>query len=192
MSKLKTLKISLVLRPHTKLKPKMRNKTRWSSTFEMIERYFRFKDDGVLDRLLEDEEDIEVFLLSPIEERRLRELQKLVQPSHRVTLELQNPNITFARMRGLFDHVMLNYATMNQYIATNSTIVHSPCFESALAKISSNQSQALTDEEKESVEKLKLLNTEEIEVDEESTDENSADSFIKNAFRAMGAQTYVF
>lgn len=43
MSKMKTQLVGLALRPLTMLKPRTRNKTRWVSTFLMVERYFRFK-----------------------------------------------------------------------------------------------------------------------------------------------------
>lgn len=190
MSKMKTLLVSLALRPLTKLKPKIRNKTRWSSTFEMVTRYFRFKDDLILAKLEQDVAGIEDFMLSPNEERKLKDLQKLLDPLHQVTLQLQNPSMTFGQLRVLFDYVMQEYPTMNLYIASDSAIIHSPHFETALVKISSRQEHTLTQEERVCVEKLKRLNAPVVVIDVEM--DKSIDSFVKKAFETLKTQTYEF
>jgi hypothetical protein len=166
MSKMKTQLIALALRPITSLKPITRNKTRWSSTFQMVERYFRFKQDEVFRLLCEDVDDFEDYLLTVAEDRRLQALQKSLQDLYLITQKLQDPQLTFAQVRVLFDTVMAEYPTLNQYISTESGIVHSHNFEQALQKISARQEHSLTLQEKSSVLKLKSLRpTEEIEVE---------------------------
>ena len=63
MSKLKTLLVSLVLRSLTPLRPKIANVTRWSSTFDMLERYFELEP--FFEDLLEDEPDMVEYMLTP-------------------------------------------------------------------------------------------------------------------------------
>ncbi len=169
MSKMKTQLIALALRPITSLKPITRNKTRWSSTFQMVERYFRYKQDEVFQLLCEDVDDFEDYLLTAAEDRRLQALQKTLQDLYLITQKLQDPQLTFAQVRVLFDTVMAEYPTLNQYISTESGIVHSHNFEQALQKISARQEHSLTPQEKSSVLKLKSLNPiEETEVEEDS------------------------
>jgi hypothetical protein len=166
MTKMKTQLISLALRPLTSLKPVTRNKTRWCSTFTMVERYNRFKQDEIFAKLCEDVEEFEVYLLSAAEERRLQTLQKSLSDLNLITKQLQVPLFTFAQTRALFDCVMQEYPTLNQYIAPDADIVHSVNFESALAKISARLEHTLTQAEKEAVVKLKLPNADAIVIDD--------------------------
>jgi hypothetical protein len=136
MTKMKTQLVSLALRPLTSLKPRNRNKTRWSSTFLMVERYNRFKQDDVFTKLCEDVPDMEAYMLAASEERRLQTLQKTLVDLHLVTKQLQDPLFTFAQMRVLFDCLMQEYPSLNLYVARDSEIIHSIPFESALTKIS--------------------------------------------------------
>jgi hypothetical protein len=93
-------------------------------------------------------------------------------------------------MRALFDLVIVRNPTMNKYIAPNADIIHSPKFESALVKLSKGQAHTLDAEEKESVEKLKLLNAPcAIAIDDDL--EDPADLFIKEAYRQLNSETYV-
>lgn len=73
---------------------------------------------------------------------------------HSVMLNLQDPNVTMTEVRTLFDGVLAEYKIMNQYIRTNSTIIHSPHFESALVKLQRGQAHVLSKEEAKSVESL--------------------------------------
>lgn len=155
MSKMKTQLIQLALRPLTRLKPKCRNKTRWCSTFDMVVRYFRFKDDAVLTQLCEDVPEMDAYTLTASEERRLVILKKMLDDLHLVTLKLQDPNYTFCEMRNLFNTLVQEYPELDHYIVTDASIVHSTVFEKALVKISSQLAHTLTDEEKVAVAKLK-------------------------------------
>ena len=158
MQKLKTQLIQLALRPITSLKPRLRNKTRWISTFLMIERYLRFKEAGVLVQLAEDIPAMLEFYLTQAEDRQLLGIRKFTTDLQVITKQLQRMDITFAETRVIFDTLIDEYPQMGVYIAQDARIVHSPVFESALIKISSRMEHSLTDEEKQSVVKLKGLN----------------------------------
>lgn len=157
MVKMKTLLISLALQPLTKLKPKIRNATRWVSTFEMVARYFRYEDDAVLRHLVEDVPAMADFMLSPGDARRLRDLKQSLEQLHQVTLVLQDPTCTFPQMRAIFAHVTATFLTMDRYIRPDAAIVHSPHFESALHKIAIHAEHTLTAEEVASVAKLRRM-----------------------------------
>jgi hypothetical protein len=100
----------------------------------MVERYFRFKQDEVFRLLCEDVDYFEDYLLTVAEDRRLQALQKSLQDLYLITQKLQDPQLAFAQVRVLFDTVMAEYPTLNQYISTESGIVHSHNFEQALQK----------------------------------------------------------
>jgi hypothetical protein len=156
----------------------------------MIARYYQFMEAGVLDSLLIDVPEMEDFMLSRAEIRSLNDLRTQTLPLHKVTLNLQSKTITFAQMRALFDLVIVRNPTMNKYIAPNADIIHSPKFESALVKLSKGQAHTLDAEEKESVEKLKLLNAPSaIAIDDDP--EDPADLFIKEAYRQLNSETCV-
>jgi hypothetical protein len=157
MSKMKTQLCQLALRPLTKLKPKCRNKTRWCSTFDMVIRYYRFKEDDVLVKLCEDMADLEAFTLTATEERKLLALKKILDDLYLCTKKLQDPAYSFCEMRALFDCLIQEYPDLGQYISSNAAIVHSVAFESALVKLSAQQAHTLSNDEKDAVSKLKLL-----------------------------------
>ena len=71
-------------------------------------------------------------------------------------LALQNPLITMAQVRILFDGVMDKYPRMNKYLKPDSEIVHSPHFESALVKLGLGKASDLTKAELTAVQSLKV------------------------------------
>ena len=163
MKKMKTQLIQLALGPLTHLKPKSKNETRWSSMFEMVNRYYRFKEEDVLKKLCEDVPDMESYMLIASEERRLLALKKIIDELHLCTKQLQDETMTFGLMRELFDILIQDYPEMGKHIGPQAEIVHSRIFESALYKISSHQSQSLTEDEKLSVMKLKTATMVDVE-----------------------------
>jgi len=159
----------------TQLRPKIRNVTRWLSTFEMIERYELLRP--FFASLIEDYEEIEDFILNLQEERLLSSFMPKLRALKQVTERLQHPNTTFEVARALFDHTIATYPTMNKYISPTSSIVHDPTFESAIHKISAGQEKSLVVEEIEAVKKL-LLN-------EESNDTQEAPDFLAAALKDL-------
>jgi hypothetical protein len=125
----------------------------------MIERYFRFKEDGVFEQLGEDVPEMLELYLTQAEDRQLLGIRKFLIDLQVVTKQLQRSDMTFAEMRVIFDMLIEEYPQMGEYIAQDARIVHSQVFESALIKISSRMEHTLTDEEKQSVIKLKRLNS---------------------------------
>lgn len=113
MSKLKNLNAATVLRSLTKLKPKTRNATRWSSAFTMVNRYYELK--SIFPELLEDLPEMAAFMLDPLDNQRLDNLRPILHNLHIVTLKLQDSKITFAEMRAIFDHVIKIYPSMFRF-----------------------------------------------------------------------------
>lgn len=66
MFKLKTLLVSAKLRQHTFYKAKIRNVTRWTKTFEMLQRHVCLHD--YLPQICDDE--VKSFLLNPAQKRK--------------------------------------------------------------------------------------------------------------------------
>ena len=112
----------------------------------------------MLDQLGEDVPEMLELYLNQAEDRQLLGIRKFLTDLQVITKQLQRSDMTFAEMRVIFDTVIEEYPQMGEYIAQDARIVHSPVFESALIKISSRMEHTLTDEEKQSVIKLKRLN----------------------------------
>lgn len=130
MKKLTTLKQAAKLRTRTTLRPVSRNATRWSSTFEMILRYFRIKD-------FIDTADRELANLVPssLEILALEELMTHLKKFQSVTLKLQEEAITLHDVRILFDKLVIDYPAMETHLSSTANIVQSPSFESGVVKI---------------------------------------------------------
>ena len=84
MIKLSSFLLAAQLKRHTYLKPKIRNKTRWSSIFTMLQQYVRLRD--VLPRLNSDE--IAFLALTPSEDRRIDGLLLQLDPLEPMNLVL--------------------------------------------------------------------------------------------------------
>lgn len=71
-----------------KLRPVIRNATRWSSTFEMVERFNEMCDH--IKQLAKDNKDLKALMLSFGEEDDLLNLSENLKSLHSVTLALQS------------------------------------------------------------------------------------------------------
>ena len=89
MKKLATLKKSGKLRKKTDLRPKIRNDTRWSSTYSMLKRYFELQN--CLDLADRDTADL---LPGPSENFKLRECLEHLQKFESVSKKLQKTTCT--------------------------------------------------------------------------------------------------
>lgn len=105
MNKLLTTKRLAILRTRTHLTPKIKNVTRWTSTFEMIERYLEihavvdelFKYDSSVDRVVDDTPDdhyskhkMYSLIPTPDEHDEIKEIAKIIQPFAEATENLQS------------------------------------------------------------------------------------------------------
>ena len=135
MKKLQTIKKSAVLRKQTPLRPLTRNKTRWSSTYTMLERYLTIQQ--FIDT---HDEDLEDMMLSKKEHKRVEELVTHLRNFDEVTKTLQEKTIDMLQVRTLFDHLIRVYPTVKEKLKADADIVHSVKFESGIVKILRNES----------------------------------------------------
>lgn len=143
MSKLRTIKKAALLRRFTLLCPVLRNVTRWSSTFEMISRYFELKE--FLIRM--DDPAISDLLPLPAEERDLKSVFSTLEKFESITVALQQPSLDLRDARVLMDDVIEHHQAMAHYLAPDALIVHSVSFESGIVKILSGQEVQLNQDE---------------------------------------------
>jgi hypothetical protein len=151
MKKMKNIIPSAKLRKVTHLKPKCANATRWSSTYQMLERYDKIK--VFLQELNLNE--VSDLLPNNREDREIEDLLTRLKNLDSVTLALQKENTSMADVRGLFDVVIEEYPESACRIGANADIVETPVFEAAGVKIQTGQEGFLNLEELKSVIRLK-------------------------------------
>ena len=153
MGKFKNLKLAGRLRLLISLCAIQRNTKRWSSTSEMIKRYYRLKPfftQGTFDKMPE----LIDYMLSAREENDLQLLNETLQKFNSLTIALQRESIDISEVRVLFNEIIRHDVNIGTYLSSNADIIHSKTFESALVKIIDNREHELFLKEKESVNKL--------------------------------------
>ena len=155
MGKLRFPKMAGELRQLTNLKPVLRNKTRWLSTMNMIDRYFEMK--GFVENLPSFSKLVDYFP-SARENSELKELQETLPKLISVTKALQRENIDMSDARILFDGILDEYKEEEfaKYLSEDGDLVHVPVFQKAIIKLLKHKEADLTIEEKAAVESLKL------------------------------------
>jgi hypothetical protein len=147
MVTLRNVKQAGKLRTKTKLSPVLRNDTRWSSTYQMLKRFFEIKDFiDASDRALA------VNLPSGLEIVTLQEVMKDLEEFESATKLLQDRKRTLLEVRAIFDGLLESYPTMHHYISSKSNFVHSPAFENGVVKVQAEQLDDILLEEKELLE----------------------------------------
>ena len=147
MVTLRNVKQAGKLRTKTKLSPVLRNDTRWSSTYQMLKRFFEIKDFiDAGDRALA------VNLPSGLEVVTLQEVMKDLEEFESATKLLQDSKRTLLEVRAIFDGLLENYPSMHHYISGESSFVHSPAFENGIVKVQSEQLDDILEDEKELLE----------------------------------------
>lgn len=144
MVKLRGLILAAKLRKLTYLKAKVRNATRWSSTFEMVVRYTQIRE--FLPSL--ESEEIDLISLSPSENRRVDTILLELVPLESVNKKLQSDSTSVSDTRALFD------ATIEAFPDTTNKLLYCSTFESAVIKLQRGNSTAMSREEANSVKKL--------------------------------------
>lgn len=175
MSKLKNLKMAGALRKLTDLRPVQRNVTRWSSTADMINRWFKLKP-----FLADFENAPELIDLWP-SARENGDLNEMVEHSDKlnsVTKALQSESLSLLDVRLLFDEVIMIYPSMSQYLSEAAEIVHSHCFENAVVKILQERVDSLSESEAAMVAKLRVQDVA-YEVTREAESSDFAASVLK-------------
>ncbi|KAH9103354.1 hypothetical protein AeMF1_020284 [Aphanomyces euteiches] len=150
----------------TNLKPKRRNSTRWSSSYEMIIRYIEIK--GFIRMVADDYPDWE--LLHRKQDDELIALAGKLGELDKVTKELQSDSMCLAKVRSIFDEVIVDYPETVERLAIGAHVIHSPTFENACVKILNREINLLSSDEVMAVRHLVTDAT------------NSDDFFVGNQF----------
>jgi len=144
MKVMKTLKGSGKLRKLTHLSAITMCNTRWSSAYDMINRYLE-----LIELPLHEEEIFVNFLLSPAENLAVRDLYDELKRFNSVSLALQKDETNLATVRILFDALIDKQPSLSKYLSSESSIVCSPAFESGVCKFVAGKFNACaSDEEK--------------------------------------------
>ncbi|KAE9303034.1 hypothetical protein PF008_g22328 [Phytophthora fragariae] len=136
MKRFSTLKGRAVLRQVTPLAPVLRNATRWSSTYAMVERYialekcFRGLDHGTVSK-----HDLGSVFLSRREHDEAKTLLGDLARMEGVTKMLQRSTLTMSATRRLFNQVVQNYPDMKDRLSATAAIINYPALETGLVKI---------------------------------------------------------
>lgn len=149
MIKLSTPIKSAKLKKLIHLRPITRNVTRWSSCFEMIERFFE-----ILEFIDISDLDLAGLMPSHIQILQLHEIRKELKLLNELTIYLQLNSINLSDVRKCFDRLCLKHPQMEKYLGVNSNIIHSPKFDSGVIKVLDNKENELDQEEKLNLNKL--------------------------------------
>ncbi|ETK86180.1 hypothetical protein L915_09165, partial [Phytophthora nicotianae] len=126
---LRTIKQAAKLR-YTSLKPKLRQETRWWSTYSMLVRYFELRE-----FLSADDKDIADVLPTPAVHCKLRVLKEQLSDVESVSKKLQSDDLNLLDARAnLLDGLLEIQPSFASYLEPNAGIVHSPDFESGVVK----------------------------------------------------------
>lgn len=130
MKKSSTLKIASKLRELTSYCPVRENDTRWSSTFNMLDRFLKIQKElsGIVELLSLLPNHLEVALLS--------KAFVLLKKFNSITTMLQRDGMTFVKSREIFDLFLKDHPEFEHYIAADASIVENETFEAAVMQIS--------------------------------------------------------
>ncbi|ETN19814.1 hypothetical protein PPTG_04989 [Phytophthora nicotianae INRA-310] len=129
MKRLRTLTQAAKLRLKTSLRPKLRQETRWGSTYAMLARYFDLRE-----FISADDEDLARLMPSPAANRRLKALLLELAYVESVSMKLQSVELNLLDAGDLLDGLLEVKPSFRRYLAPNADIVAAPQFESAVIK----------------------------------------------------------
>uniref|UniRef100_H3GLP2 BED-type domain-containing protein n=1 Tax=Phytophthora ramorum TaxID=164328 RepID=H3GLP2_PHYRM len=124
---------------HTHYKPLRANATRWSSTYQMLARYVKIRDDIKMVAAVED------LVPRPSSHRQIVQLVNKLEALDSVCVKRQSEERILADVRLLFDAVMAKFPATSHHLSSSAQIVHSPVIERAVVKLLSDR--VLTAEE---------------------------------------------
>ena len=153
MITLRQVKQAGKLRIKTNLEPIIRNVTRWSSTYEMLKRFFRLQE--FIDKT---DEVLATNMLSPLEMIALKDLMEDLEQFQTTTILLQDSKRNLQDVRCIFDEMLKHYPTMEHYLSSDGGIVHSPDFENAIVKVLDDDVDNLSSTQKELLEPFRQAN----------------------------------
>ncbi|POM67895.1 Hypothetical protein PHPALM_16014 [Phytophthora palmivora] len=131
MCKLRGLNASAMLRKKTELRSVLRQATRWSSTYCMLQRFFKIKE-------VIDTEDDAIAELMPTkrEENKLQQLLEQLKNFESASKKLQSEDgVSLLDVRDLFDELIGLHPALAKSLGAKAKIVKSPVFESACVDV---------------------------------------------------------
>jgi hypothetical protein len=138
MKKASTLKVAAKLRDLTSFCAVRENDTRWSSTFQMVQRFLNIeKEMSVVVELLS-------LLPNHLEIAYLREAFESLKKFDSITVMLQCEGMSFVESREIFDLFLTDYPNFAHCISDDALIVENELFEKAMMRIA--RSLPLSDE----------------------------------------------
>ena len=130
MKKLCSQKQSGKLRQSTKLRPVVRNDTRWWSTFALVSRYFE-----LIPHIDKSDPELVIFLLSLLEEIEMKKIHQELKKFDSVSKKIQSESINLFQVRTLFEEILSRHSMLGQYLGLeDNSISLCPKFENAIAK----------------------------------------------------------
>ena len=136
MKKASTLKVASKLRALTHYSAVRGNATRWSSTDQMVSRFLKIQQH--LSTIV----DLLAIFPTHIEMDILARAHVVMKKFNEVTVMLQKENISFLRVREIFDEVLRDFPRFDTHLGTDASIVQSPAFEKAVVRISKGLPQS--------------------------------------------------
>ncbi|EGZ08115.1 hypothetical protein PHYSODRAFT_526629, partial [Phytophthora sojae] len=129
MQALPTINNRAALKDQTKLSPLRPNVTRWGSTFKMLARYVRIRDD------IKQVEAVFDLIPTAAMHERIKSLLEDLRIFDSVTVALHSDDLSLADVRVLFDSIVERFPLLKPKLGPTASIVHSPSFETAAVKV---------------------------------------------------------
>ncbi|KUF83720.1 hypothetical protein AM588_10000594 [Phytophthora nicotianae] len=174
MKRLRTLTQAAKLRLKTSLKPKLRQETRWGSTYAMLARYFALRE-----FISADDEDLADLMPSPAANRRLKALLLELADVESVSMKLQSEDLNLLDARDLLDGLLEVKPSFRHYLAPDADIVAAPEFESAVIKVLGGRAKLLSRAEKAALKPFERKTAEAADVTEKTAKVGFADRILK-------------
>lgn len=180
MKKASTLKVASQLRELTSYATVRNNDTRWSSTFQMVERFLKIQNElsSVVDLLSLLPNHLEVDLLA----RAFCSMKKFDS----VTIMLQRDGMSFVESREIFDLFLIDFPDFAHYISNEASIIEDEMFEKAVMQLA--RGMPLTEEQRNSIQGLLVKpdnnqGTEDNESNAENSDEEDTSETFSQALQ---------
>ena len=170
MKKASTLKVASKLRALTHYSAVQENAMRWSSTYQMVSRFLKIQQhlSAIVDLLAIFPTHIEMDILA--------RAHVVMKKFDEVTVMLQKENISFLRVREIFDEVLQDFPSFESHLGSDADIVQNPVFEKAVVQISKGLS--LSEDQRTAVAVLLKAQQEELgasTADTEASSDNTQD-----------------
>ncbi|KAI2506038.1 hypothetical protein MHU86_8359 [Fragilaria crotonensis] len=176
MKKASTLKVAAKLKQSTKYATVRENDTRWSSTYNMVRRYFQIQPQlNALVELLQ-------LLPTPVEVDALSRGFKSLKNFDAITVLLQRDGIPFVEVRNIFKVLIEDFPEMEHHLGERSSLVVDPDFELGIMRIS--RGMPLTREQQNAVRNLVKPDIPDV-VDIDSDDINDAEEDVDESYASQ-------